>query len=77
MWTAARGVCVCRKGTSKHGGTWMQGDPKDCSIEQLEPRQSPGPRAGLEYAANKLNSERLDEMTFTLTKSPHSARMSW
>ena len=55
----------------------MQGDPKDCSIDQLEPRQSPGPRARLEHAANELNSERLDEMTFTLTKSPHSARMSW
>ena len=47
----------------------MQGDPTDCCVEQLEPRQSPGPRAGLEDTANKLNSERLDEMTFTLVKS--------
>ena len=27
------------------------------------------PRVGLEHAANELNSERLDEMTFTLAKS--------
>ena len=47
----------------------MEGDPDDCCVEQLEPRPSPGPRAGSEHAANELKSERLDEMTFTLVKS--------
>ena len=47
----------------------MEADPDDYSVEQLEPRQSPGDRARLEqlkHRANELKSKRLNEMTFTL-----------
>ena len=47
----------------------MEGDPDDCCLEQLEPRQTPGPRVGCEHMANELKNERLEEMTFTLAKS--------
>lgn len=54
MWTAARSVCVCRREPVSMGEHGCKVILKDYHVGQLEPRPSPGPRAGLEDAANEV-----------------------
>ena len=47
----------------------MQGDPMDCRLKQVEPRQSPGERAKFDVATNEQHNDRVGKMTFPPAKA--------
>ena len=59
MWAAVKRRVGMPKGTSKQGESRMQGDPMDCRLKQVEPRQSAGVQAEFEDATNEQDNDRM------------------